>query len=321
MRVRLNFYNKLTKNRIAESGFKKTEQLNMAFGLGDRRQFSELLTRPVLAPIIRSKGNWVQLILVLLCLFIGFPTTGFADELDTTFEVPAVRRLLVAQSDEGGGGDDTYDPFADYSDFDGTAEEEADINFFKNGRFFTLAFTFGYRRFTENLAQIYSPGTFFGGYITYFFDLRFALQVGFVTGDHPLSLDYSTTTLRGTTTVSSTSFHLKYYFNTQNVTKGLANLNPYLVGGFSQIYRTTRVSGYDTYARDNAVSFDLGGGIEIPLLNNKMFLGLQALYQLTKFSDENVEYTWKDNADNTYRTGFYPRGDLVQASLLLGVNF
>ena len=32
--------------------------------------------------------------------------------------------------------DDTYDPFADYSEFDASEEEEADIRFFKNGRFF-----------------------------------------------------------------------------------------------------------------------------------------------------------------------------------------
>ena len=25
---------------------------------------------------------------------------------------------------------------------------------------------------------------------------------------------------------------MKYYFNTQNVTKGLADLNPYILGGF-----------------------------------------------------------------------------------------
>jgi len=288
-------------------------------GLGGQGDFTEVLTGLSLASIIIKKGIDVRAIWLVLVLILGLPTFGFADEMDNFFEIPSTKRIFLAQTDEG---DDTYDPFADYSEFEGSADEEADINFFRNGRFFTLAFAFGYRRFTENLAEIYAPGTFFGGYITYFFDLRFALMVGFITGDHNLSLDYGNgSTLRGTTTVSATSFYLKYFFNTQNVTKGLANLNPYITGGFSQIYRTTRVSGNDRYARDNAVSFDIGGGLEIPLLNNKMFLGVQGLYQMAKFSDENVEFTWRDDADNVYGTGFYPRGDLVQATLLLGVNF
>ncbi len=257
-------------------------------------------------------------ILLLLVILLGFPQRSHADELDTSFaEIPSVKRIMLAQMDS----DDSYDPFADYSEFEGSAEEEADINFFRNGRFFTLAFAFGYRRFTENLAEIYTPSTYFGGYLTYFFDLRFALQVGFVTGDHPLRLDYGTTSLRGTTTVSATSFALKYFFNTQNVTKGLANLNPYVVGGFSQIYRTTRVSGNDSYGRDSAVAFDGGVGLEIPILNNKMFLGFQGTYQFVKFADENIEFTYKDDPGNTYTTGFFPRGDLVMASVLLGVNF
>ncbi len=260
----------------------------------------------------------MRLILVILAVLIALPQVSRADEFDRYLSSPTNKGILLAQMETG---DDTYDPFADYSEFEGTADEESDINFFRNGRFFTLAFAFGYRRFTENLAEIYSPGTYYGGYITYFFDLRFALQVGFVTGDHTLALDYGTTTLRGVTTVSSTTFYLKYFFNTQNVTKGLANLNPYIIGGFGQIYRTTKVSGNDRFARDNAVSFDIGGGMEIPLLNNKMFLGVQGYYSLAKFADENTEFTWRDDADNVYGTGFFPRGDLIQLAVLLGVNF
>ena len=35
-------------------------------------------------------------------------------------------------------GDDVYDPFADYSEFEENSQEEADINFFRNGRFFNV---------------------------------------------------------------------------------------------------------------------------------------------------------------------------------------
>jgi hypothetical protein len=253
---------------------------------------------------------------ILLSLSFCFLDKVHADEFQH-YLLNDSQKTLLAQND----GDDTYDPFADYSEFEGNSDEEADINFFRNGRFFTLAFTFGYRRFTDSLATLYQPGTFFGGYLTYFFDLRFALQVGFVTGSHPLSLDYQGGNIRGSATISTTSFHLKYFFNTQNVTKGLANLNPYFIGGFSQVYRTIRLTGNDRYGRDSALSFDGGAGIEIPLLNNKMFLGLQGIYQFVNFPDENVEYTWLDDSDTRHGTGFYPKGDMFNVALLLGVNF
>ena len=59
-------------------------------------------------------------------------------------------------------GDDAYDPFSDYSEFEESAEEEADINFFRNGRFFTLGFIGGYRSFTETLGGITSDAPTFG---------------------------------------------------------------------------------------------------------------------------------------------------------------
>ncbi len=46
-------------------------------------------------------------------------------------------------------GDDVYDPFADYSEFGG--QEEADINFFRHGRFVTIGSSLCYRIFTEAL--------------------------------------------------------------------------------------------------------------------------------------------------------------------------
>ena len=47
---------------------------------------------------------------------------------------------LLAQNKGSGEDDDSYDPFADYSEFEEDSQEEADIHFFRNGRFFTLGF-------------------------------------------------------------------------------------------------------------------------------------------------------------------------------------
>ncbi len=214
-------------------------------------------------------------------------------------------------------GDDAYDPFADFSEYENSAEEEADINFFLNGRFFTLGFIGGFRTWTQTLGQIYDPAPNFGLFLSYFFDLRFAMQVSFVTGDHILTVEAADPPLQGNVGLSSVGIDLKYYMNTQNVTRGLAELNPYLLGGFSQNYRTITVSGEDAFAKDSALGFDIGAGLEIPLLSNKMFFGLQVVYQLINFDDENQEiFDANDNA-----TGIFPSGDTYTIYGVLGVNF
>lgn len=227
-------------------------------------------------------------------------------------EIPPRWHLSQAESD------DTYDPFADYSEFDESSDEEADINFFRNGRFFTLGFIGGYRGFTETLGQIYSPAPVFGLFLNYFFDLRFSMQLAFLSGDHTLDfISPAKTHVRGTISITSIGFDLKYYLNTQNVTRGLAQFNPYFIGGFSQVYRTATVPGQSAFSKEGALGFDVGMGIEIPMLRNKMFLGLQGTYHLINFKDENSEI----NLAGGEKTGIYPTGDFGNLVVILGVNF
>lgn len=214
-------------------------------------------------------------------------------------------------------GEEAYDPFADFSEFDNAAEEEADINFFLNGRFFTLGILVGLRGYTQSLATIYSPAVTFGLFISYFFDLRFALQVGYLSSSHNLQILEANPTINGNVSFSSFAIDLKYYWNTQNVTRGLAELNPYIVGGFSQNSRTVTVSGEVAFSKDSAFGFDIGGGLEIPLLRNKMYVGIQATYQLVSFEDENSEVI--DSESNP--TGVFPRGDTYNVLAILGANF
>ncbi len=215
------------------------------------------------------------------------------------------------------GADDTYDPFADYSEFEESAEEEADINFFRNGRFFTLGFIGGYRGMTETMGRIEKPGASFGLFLSYFFDLRFAMQLSFLTGDHSLSFNSGGTNITGNVAISDIGMNLKYYLNTQNVTKGLAQLNPYLIGGFSQVYRTTTVVGQSGFGKEGAMGFDLGAGLELPMMRNKMFFGGQLAYQLVTFPNENSEIVLQSGT----RTGIYPTGDIYTLLFILGVNF
>ncbi len=213
-------------------------------------------------------------------------------------------------------GDDAYDPFADYSEFEESAEEEADINFFRNGRFFTLGFIGGYRSFTETLGDIYSSGAAYGLFLSYFFDLRFALQIQFLTGDHNLAFTANSTRVTGTVSMTAVGFNLKYFINTQNITRGLAQFNPYLVGGFSQVYRTATVSGIEAFSKEGALGFDVGGGIEFPMMRGKMYAGLQGTYQLVNFKNENTDLIVANQ-----KTGVFPTGDALYVLGILGVNF
>ena len=222
---------------------------------------------------------------------------------------------LLAQTD----GDDAYDPFADYSEFEESMDEEEDINFFRNGRLLTIGFIGGYRSWTGTLNEAYSSNPTFGVFMSYFFDLRFAMQVNYQTSDHALLIptNGSFDTIQGNVNITDVAIMFKYFFNTQNVTRGLADLSPYVIGGFSQIYRTANVSGNNQFAKDSAFAFDFGAGIEIPMMHNKMFFGAQALYQYVNWPD--MGKTYYDDLGRP--TNFAPYGATWCVLGILGVNF
>lgn len=210
--------------------------------------------------------------------------------------------------------DETYDPFADYSEFEEAAQEEADINFFRNGRFVTMGLVGGMQSFTGGLAKDNQSAPFFGIFLSYFFDLRFALQFGYAMSDHNMSMA-GPPVQKGTTAMQKTSFDFKYYFNTQNVTRGLAALNPYALIGFSNNARTRTYAGLDGFVRDGGMGIDFGAGLEIPMMRNKMFFGIQALYQYVNFKGEGSPEKIVDTT--TYNTA----GDVLEIIGILGVNF
>ena len=87
--------------------------------------------------------------------------------------------------------------------------------------------------FTDVLGQLYQPSFGYGGFISYFFDLRFAIQVGFLASSHSLGIydGRSNIYLNGNVGLQRFEFDVKYYFNTQKVTRGLGAINPYILLG------------------------------------------------------------------------------------------
>jgi hypothetical protein len=251
--------------------------------------------------------------LVLKFIALGVFTCtplAHADDTSKPLNIPGLR---TAQFDA----DDTYDPFADYSEFDEAQEEEADINFFRHGRFVTIGFLAGMRGFTEGLGSLYTPAPSFGVFLSYFFDLRFAMQFSYQTSSHAFHVASATESTSGTVGIDDFGLDFKYYINTQNVTKGLAKFNPYIIAGIARIDRTASIQNISGFSKEGAMGFDLGAGIEIPMLRNKMYFGAQAMYQLINFQDANSEIIFDDQD----ATGKYPNGGSYTLLGILGVNF
>lgn len=211
--------------------------------------------------------------------------------------------------------EDVFDPFADFSEFESNRDEEEDINFFKNGRMLTLGFQGGMMNFTKEMAEKYQSSLRYGIFISYFFDLNFAVQLHWHSADAPISYRSLIDNRTGNASFSTIGFSIKYFLNTQNVTKGLANLNPYFLMGMSNYARTIRFSSIGGALKDSSSGFSGGMGIEVPMMRKKLFWGLQLNYDLVNFRDENIPEVIEGT---NYGTA---KGDLWNVIGTIGINF
>ena len=211
---------------------------------------------------------------------------------------------------------DAYDPFIDYSEFDDNGDEEADINFFKNGRLFTASLVVGYTGFTGVLGQIYDPNVSFGVNVNFFLSLRTALQIQYLTSSHNLLLNANGGNFSASSTYSDISGGLKYYMNTQNIIRQLAQLNPYALLNVSHVSRTSAQADSEVLEKTTGFGLAIGGGIELAL-TKKFFIGVEGVYNLVSMQDEATEIV--DDQGNG--TGIFPSGDIYRVQFTIGANF
>ena len=195
--------------------------------------------------------------------------------------------------------------------------EEADINFFRHGRFLTVGFNFGMRAFTGELNKLYASAPTYGLFMSYFMDMRSAVELGFNTGDHNFEVSKGADRLGGNVSLTMIHLNLKYFFNTQNLTRGFGALNPYVLGGFSQVYRTYTLSGADNFSRESTMGMNAGAGLEVPIMRKKAFIGAQAVYRYINFRDENNSITNGSAVD----FGVKPKGDSFDITGIIGLSF
>lgn len=229
--------------------------------------------------------------------------------------------------------DEGFDPFSDYNEVEQNAEEEADINFFKNGRYLTLGLMLGYRGFTDGFSQGYSASPSWGFQFSYFFDLQVATSFSYSISDSAVNFnsynDINFTSISenytGTVNIQTFDINAKYYFNTENVTRGLADLNPYILVGVGQFIRTYNLAKSLALTPDRPIGFKLASGIEIPLMRHRAYLGLQATYHYVQFPDENNDRIEeiKTGQPDPVLSPVRPRlnGDIYELITSIGVNF
>lgn len=227
--------------------------------------------------------------------------------------------------------DEGFDPFSDYNEIEQSAEEEADINFFKNGRFLTVGLMIGYRGYTDGFSQGYSAAPSWGFQFSYFFDLQLATSLSYSIADSAVNFnsynDANFTSVSehytGTVNIQTFDINMKYYFNTENVTRGLADLNPYVLVGVGQFIRTYNLSKSLALNPDRPIGFKLASGIEIPLMRHRAFLGLQLTYHYVQFPDENNDSIEEDKTPAPVLSPVRPllNGDIYELNTIIGVNF
>ncbi len=235
-----------------------------------------------------------------------------------------------------------YDPFADYSEFENTADEQKNINFFQHGRFITLGVQGGVKLFTMNMASFYNIGPTYGGYLNYFFDMNFAIQFAVTASSHYIAFDTgggqsatpgagqagatannyacvnSATCFLGSADFISMGIDFKYFLDKSLFNKNFQWLAPYLFIGVlrSSLIMTATFGQTGEFFDDSGYGLNMGLGLEFHFMK-KIHFGLQYAFQFVTLGREYLPLSLSGGKSLSFR----PYGDWMNVTMILGVNF
>lgn len=185
--------------------------------------------------------------------------------------------------------EETYDPFADYNEFSIIKEAEQDINFFNDGRFISLGVWLQNSQPTGNLDQIYGGATGIYVFMTYFFDLRFALQFTLGYQDHIYQVSGNNVSLQSSSSFRNLAIGIKYYVNPDRIIYALSKFNPYLIVGVGLTKEQRGAAGDSLVVSVSHTVYNFITGFELPLPGKKFFLHAQAGYHFSSsFGQEDL---------------------------------
>lgn len=182
-----------------------------------------------------------------------------------------------------GGDVDYQNPFSDYVPFEDEYDIDEDERFMYFGRFFAVGLGSGMHVFSGNIGKLYNTALPVLDFrLLYFFDFRLAGQIGLNSANHAFTADPS-----GYVEVNlfRLNVDLKYYLDTKSYGAALTTMNPYVILGYSQVYRTQVFQTQNSVQKDNNSSLSGGMGFEFALKPRKSSIGIEGRYHQIFFKD------------------------------------
>jgi hypothetical protein len=178
---------------------------------------------------------------------------------------------------------DYQNPFSDYVPFEDEYDIDEDERFMYFGRFFAVGLGSGMHVFSGNIGKLYNTALPVLDFrLLYFFDFRLAGQVGMNSANHAFTAEPS-----GYVEVNlfRLNLDLKYYLDTKSYGAALTTMNPYLIAGYSQVYRTQVFQTANSVQKDNNSALSGGLGFEFALKPRKSSIGVEGRYHQIFFKD------------------------------------
>lgn len=176
-------------------------------------------------------------------------------------------------------------PFTEYGEFNESADEDADTQYFAHGRFFGASLGLGFQGVQGNRGLVYQGGfPMVDAKLHYWFDFNFALDLNLYFASH----NFDDAKSGGQVEVSfiHVGTDIKYYFDTKNLSAPISFANPYVMAGFGSYTQTKNTVNSTTPGTpDTGIGMGLGGGLEFVISPKKAYLELEGRYHIVSFED------------------------------------
>jgi hypothetical protein len=192
-------------------------------------------------------------------------------------------------------------PYMQYGEFNEEKEEEDELNFFQNGRFFGVSLGLGIETADGNRGTLWKGGfPLIDIKLHYWFDFNFAIDLNFYYVQH----NYNT----GNTGAVNVALYrggldFKYYFDTKNISAPISFANPYLVvgvGDYNETQSGASITNSGTPNTSSAIGFCGGAGVEFALKPKKTYVSLEGKIHAVKFDlDQTGQFTSYGLADTS----------------------
>jgi hypothetical protein len=200
------------------------------------------------------------------------------------------------------------------------------------GRYFQTNFGLGTMIFQGGLGKAYSAGILAQLKFIYYFDKVWGAELGIGFGRTTAFYDSQNTNTSGVdvqlgVTLYPVQFGLRYGFDQERLSRGLATMNPYLSVNGEFLFRNEAVEGASTvtgldpelqpkFAQGSIISssgfgVNVGGGMEFDVYRKRVFLGVDVRYHLMFWSDAATVIGGSGAINTDQASGLARSGNLI----------